>query len=324
MMHRFLLLLALPIVLNAGCVSYRIYGGRFGDQLLHYAKAKWFAHNFNLKFYYSPYPPYTEKLVMHTKERHCPKRLRGRQVGITKRDGVGRSCASPVYITVNHRLDYKLGYFYQHPNWDSGHYITDWKGIIDNPEFREILREMIRPVQPLQTIHPPKGKLSAALHVRKGGGYDSPLFSKQFYDVQSLKGIGPRSEHSMFRKRSDASEPLKFPPNQFYIDQIGKLCESINFAPLHIHLFTDDKKPKKLLEEFRSHIPWENVTIVTSKQGVLEDFFSMLNYDYLIRSQSNFSQAVHLIGKFKKVFFPMSYEWRGDALIMTRCGVSEI
>ena len=198
-----------------------------------------------------------------------------------------------------------------------------------NASFCNMLRKIIAPIKLLDEFWLPQYRITVAVHVRKGGGYDRPLSSIQQFDdhldlveyTQTLVGCKP---HYAF---IDQNFPLKFPPDQYYIDQIKKLSEMLNDAPLYVYLFTDDPNPIAILEEYEWVIGKPNILFDCRKEknrhdlNVIEDFFAMTKFDCLIRPQSNFSRGVQLIGKHKIIMHPKKAAWANGKLIINMVNI---
>jgi len=205
-----------------------------------------------------------------------------------------------------------------------------------NVSFRNILRKMIAPIKPLAEFCLPQDRITVAVHVRKGGGYDRPLSSIQQFEghLNSVEYTQATVAYKPPYVYADQKFPLKFPPNQYYMDQIKKLSEMFNDAPLYVYLFTDDPNPIAMLEEYEWIIGKPNILFDCRKKenrhdlNVIEDFFAMARFDCLIRSQSNFSRGAQLIGKHKIVIHPKQASWVDGKLIINKinvvlCGVDD-
>lgn len=108
----------------------------------------------------------------------------------------------------------------------------------------------------------------------------------------------------------------KFPPIQYYIDQLNFLMERLKNKPLYIQIFTDDKDPVALINIIQNKVQNTNITIhyednrsKSHATRIIEDLFNMARFDILIRSQSYFARAAELIGNFKIVMYPLHSYW---------------
>lgn len=250
-------------------------GSRFGDKLRHYIEAKWFAYQNNLTFYVKPFKYYD-----------CLK-------------------AADVDLAIK---KLPLEYF----EAKTIHGSNCFAKIKKDEVFLKELREVISPKIPLDLITPPKDIISVAVHIRKGGGYDLPLKSVQIFDLKD-QHIPIKSNNYL-----DKYYPLRGVPEQYYIDQIKKISEFFHDQPLYVYIFTDDPNPSLLCERIKKHVKLDNIIFDCRKneckhdKNVLEDFFSMLNFDCLIRGGSGFSVIISLLGDFKVCISPVDYHWEMD------------
>ncbi|MCI5052055.1 MAG: hypothetical protein MRY21_02830 [Simkaniaceae bacterium] len=216
---------------------------------------------------------------------------------------------------------YRVNLDYCHPDWKSQFEISLAKGLIDDPTFLHHFRNSIHPIQKPKRMELPKGRISVAVHIRKGGGIDNPLKSEQIYHLPPL----PSSELSRIRRpfeEADLGEPLKFPPEQYYIDQIYRISEYFNHAPLYVHIFTDEKETQALLSRIKGALRLENVTWGIRDRGngpkrhILDDLYAMTQFDCLIRSASNFSQIAQLLKDYSVVIYPIDWGWFQDRFLV--------
>jgi len=195
--------------------------------------------------------------------------------------------------------------------------------------FRNTLRKMIAPIKPFDEFYLPHDRITIAVHVRKGGGYDRPLLSTQQFEghLDSVEYTQTVVAYKPSYAYVDQKFPLKFPPDQYYIDQIKKLSEILNDVPLYVYLFTDDPNPLAILKEYEWMIGKPNILFDCRKEEnchdlhVIEDFFAMTEFDCLIRSQSNFSRGVQLIGEHKIVIHPKQASWVDGKLIISMINI---
>jgi len=193
-----------------------------------------------------------------------------------------------------------------------------------NIAFRNTLRKMIAPIKSVGKLCLPQDRISVAVHVRKGGGYDPPLSSIQQFGghLNLVEYVQTVVSHKPSYAYVDQKFPLKFPPDQYYIDQIKKLSEILNDAPLYVYLFTDDSNPIAIREEYEWIVGKPNILFDCRREenrhdlNVIEDFFAMTEFDCLIRSQSHFARGVQLIGKHKIVIHPKQASWVDGKLVI--------
>jgi hypothetical protein len=84
-------------------------------------------------------------------------------------------------------------------------------------------------------------------------------------------------------------------------------------GPCYIYLFTDDHDPARVAHEIMSHCSPEDCNRITLQwrteenredAHVIEDFFDMMRFEYLIRARSNFSLYVERLGNSKIAIVP--------------------
>jgi len=174
-------------------------------------------------------------------------------------------------------------------------------------KFFTKMKDLIKPINKIEYIDLPKDKITVAVHVRRGGGYDKPLI---YIDKKGKK-----------KQR----RPLKFPPDEYYINQIKSLSSFFNNVPIHVHVFTDDQDPVKITNRYEKCINLSNITYSCRKTGnhhdknIFDDLFNMAHkFDCLIRPSSNFSIIAHLLGDHRVVISPMEYIWQNDTLTISK------
>lgn len=143
------------------------------------------------------------------------------------------------------------------------------------------------PKKPLPLITPPSDKISVAVHVRKGGTYES-------WGLSFKQG----------------SHLHKIPFNEFYSDQIKSVSALLGNRPLYVFIFTDDENPEALLETIKKSVNVPSIVYDCRRENnhhntnVLEDFFSMMHFDVLIRPDSNYSILAEKLGEHSLVIYP--------------------
>ena len=225
-------------------------GGRFGEQLQGYLHAKWLSYKYEIPLLYSPFS-YSTHL-----------RLDDLEIPFDKAPSSHHQLAASNPLPDSSR--YTCYLYHEERGFDPLIFFdVEWK----DPKFRKIVLEMIAPKEKLSMIYPPKDALSIAIHVREGGGFDS--------------------DNTRF------VIPLKLPPMSYYKEALLKVFALFPNEQFACYLFTDAANPEPIAEELKSVIPM-GMTLEFRKENrhdinVLEDFFSLFNFDILIRSQSQFS-----------------------------------
>ncbi len=302
------------------------WGGRLGDKLMMYIKAKYVAYKLNIPFYIKHFS-YIDSLKIHDLETYLPPQKGIKQI---------RDIKSMPSINAHENAIYIIHYYFQLPTWGKYQELYDsqeislWDEIINDPIFINQLKQTISPRKSINLCPVPSdNSVKVALHIRQGGGFDIPLYSRQLYDKAQLKNAVQVAcpEHFGRKKYADSAWPLKFPPLQFYIDQIRYLAELLHYQPMYIHIFTDHSEPELLVKTLHEQLALENIWFGFRKednhhsQNILEDLFSMTQFEYLIRSGSNLPQIAQLIGNFKLTIYPHEAAWIDDMLVVTNVGI---
>lgn len=303
------------------------WGGRLGDKLMMYVKAKWVAHHYKLSFLYKPFKG-SDQFMMHETERSLEEAVRSHHY--TRRALLQDIPGSlDQYISLQGDILYTVHYYFNLPHW--GDYqkkydsqeVMAWSEIYEDYEFLEELKKVIAPRKQLTLDHPPKDKISVAVHIRRGGSFDHPVLSRQLYSKEDLNAdeVQPAGTYS------DKYWPFKFPPLQYYVDQIIRVSNGYNDAPLYVYIYTDDHNPVEMMQKIEKAVNKSNITFDCRRQtnnensNVLEDMFSMINYDCLIRSGSNYPQIAQLLGNHRIVFYPRSFTWVGNTMVIDDVGI---
>ena len=90
-----------------------------------------------------------------------------------------------------------------------------------------------------------------------------------------------------------------------------------------MHIFTDDADTQGLLNNFQFFFPDPRVEIHTRltdnrhDKNVIIDFFSMMNFDVFIRTNSSFSNMIYVLSDHKLSITPTRHEWVGNCLVIT-------
>lgn len=301
------------------------WGGRLGDMLIMYVKAKWVAFHYNLPLLYKPFA-YSDELELHFKEQYLHHHmLKDYKKRITCKDAPEHLDS---LINPKENALYTVHYYFNLPHWgecqkkyDSQEIMT-WPEIYNDRKFLQELKKNIAPHTPLQLHDIPTDKISVAVHVRMGGGFDHPLLSRQLYSLDSLDA----GEEMPANTYSDKYWPLKFVPLQYYVDQIKRLSEMLNDDAMYVHIYTDDKDPVTVMNTIAAAVNKTNIVFNCRKddnhhsKNVLEDLFSMARYHCLIRSGTNYPQISQLIGNHRIVIYPKSCKWIGNTMIVDDVG----
>ncbi len=281
---------------QAAIISHDNKASLTGDKLLQFTKALWVAEQNNLRFKFNPFN------LSNRLNTHNSNEVTENISGIKKIEDV----KSESQIDPKANVVYLISYYFKAQQWGHWLEVTSWKGIWDNEEFRDKLRSFISPNFEIPKLELPKGRIHVALHVRKGGGVGHPLFSERSTEIRQTY--------------ADKIWPIKFPPDEYYIEQIKRMSDLLDNKPMHVQIFTDDPNPRRLITKYSKAANKSNITFGarevgnTIKTNILEDLFTMTTFDYFIRGGSNFAQIIHLLGKFKICIYPRSAAWHGNTM----------
>ena len=279
-------------------ITYELSGGRFGDSLMSYLHAKWISFVYDIPLAYRSFQ-YSDQLVLHSCEKHLGLSQPTKRVTLTKYNlaiDKNRDClyVVPYFAEVlsEHKFPGACHWIYFPVNWN-------------NELFYSQICSLIKPIDSnLLNFTLPLDKITVALHVRKGGGYDRPLLS----DTQ-------RPDH-VYSYYSDYHSMLKFPPEFFFIEQLKRVSNYFDHKPIYAYVFTDDANPAALVERFKKQLnEYPNIELDYRKEGnrhdshVVEDFFALTKFDCLIRPQSNFSLVAAKIANYKLEIYPTECHW---------------
>lgn len=278
-------------------LTYEYFGGRFGDNLMAYLHAKWLSFQSKIPLLYKPFP-YSSELVLDDVEfKYDPKCQKDfEEVRFRKNDHLDLDSS-------NFSKIYTVHYFPE-STWEKSrgtrhngkpwvdYFSVDWK----NLEFRKQVQNLIQPKENLSLLIPPKDLINIAIHFREGGGFDQNI--------------------------SDLNLPLKFPPLDFYIGALLEMIDLFKGQPIYCFLFTDAKKPKEYLEKIRAALPADTNVVLECRstdnswdKNVLEDFFSLFQFDALIYPQSHFSMVPALIHDYTATCTVAYDFWEQDRLV---------
>ncbi len=329
-MKEFFKLISLIFIFNfiecQNFVTYSLSSGRLGDQLVSYCHARWISYKYGFCFLYKPFP-YSDKLLMHVKDvsyNSISKQKLNYKILKAKQplnDFIKDNDKNTLYVIpyfpesleeyqpIDFPLNKSSRIINQFP-----YFKVNWK----NKEFKKLISSSIKPKYHIKLIKPDKNKINIAIHVRRNsGGYDSSALhnSKEPYNPKI--------------KYMDILFPLKHPPIEYYFEQLQNLVNQFSDQEVYVYIFTDDPNPLSIVNEFKKHVFHKNLIFDfrLSKNNhysnVLEDLFSMIEFDYLIRADSNLSIIASKIGNFQQVISPAHHLWEETYLIIDKVNIEE-
>ncbi|MCH9614710.1 MAG: hypothetical protein SP1CHLAM54_13230 [Chlamydiia bacterium] len=288
-------LIALPLVIKkpkkipkqTPLVKYELSGGRFGDNLIAYMHAKWVSMRRGWPLLYTPFQ-YSDKLRLHALEKHHDK------VDLTNYSETRYQHPLNAPRKKKNHL-FKVSYFpealEENYSGESSYLSVDW----NHKKFKKLLRESIAPNEPIETVGKVAGCFNLAVHVRLGCGED---------DAGTVLG-----------------SPLKFPPISYYIAAIKKVHALKNHEPMHVFIFTDAKYPPNVQEEIATAFEGQAITFGCREkdnrreENILIDFFSMCEFDGLIRGTSSYAIAASKLADYQVEISPHTIGLRPNSTV---------
>lgn len=281
-------------------ITYELNGGRFGDNIATYVRCKWFSWTYDIPLLYKPFK-FSDALMMDREEIHF--------ASISK-DSFDK------IIEVNSAVDM------QQEHADSTLFITNfytktpdlYRCIVEHEEFGNHIKQMLKPIHSCTAISLPNDAITVAVHVRKGGGFDKPLLSIQQYEF--IEKVTANNQYA------DQTHPLKFPPDQYYINQVSALSNLLENRDMFVFIFTDDKNPRDIVDRYQKAINKKNIVFDCRKNengraiNIIEDIYGMAQFDCLIRSSSSFAKVAQYIGNHKIIISPTHSQWINNILVI--------
>ncbi len=144
-----------PVEQISSAVTYELNGGRLGDNLISYIRAKWISYHYNIPLIFLPFR-HSDQLVLDTLE-HQRDGTFVNTVEIDK-DTVIDPHSSTLYVST--------WYSPLRPQWE-------------DQKFLKIVHSHIAPVNSYTPVDIPANCFSVAVHVRTGNGFDNLCIQKQ-------------------------------------------------------------------------------------------------------------------------------------------------
>lgn len=270
-------------------VTYDLGYGRFGDKLLCYLHAKWISYRYAIPLLYKPFP-YSDQLVLHQCERHF-KDSDFHRFEKTIHPSFGMEISFQNDISNLYVIPYFPEAMWEHTPQNAYYYFpVDW----NDQGFKSEIKKLISPLHVQPELRLPTGKITVAVHIRLGGGFD------------------PADGWTHM--------PLKLPPIDFYKKQIRHMYELLGHKPLYVHIFTDDRNPIKLMQECQEFTKDLDIQYGCRMEGnahnsnVIKDFFDMTKFDCLIRAESNFSIVLAKLSDFMIEISPTHFTWTAPGI----------
>lgn len=321
---------------------------RLGDAITTVCKTLYFAQTYNLPIYFQDFP-YFDQFAISKEEKKLTQQIHNK---FSKK------------ILVSKAADIENNLNDKEPILFECHFLSETPLLYtltqEYPEFGNSVRNLFRPLIEIPPLPKPPAVITVGLHVRKGGGFDRPLGSKQEYEAQQslpkgiyLKKHYPQGSHDdlwhinwppglmyieaikqyLYKKNafSDYIWPVKFPCDQYYIDQLKELSKMLPGKNLLVYLFTDDPDPEEIINRYSAQLK-EYPRIIFSyrlkgnhhDKNVVQDLFSLSQCDCLISANSSFASAAQLLGNYQVMIFPVWATVFHDKIVINKVGIITI
>lgn len=315
-------------------ISNKPWGG-LGDNIMSFAIAKAISMHYNLEFYYSKFR-YSDLFLFDCAEKKITYDVEGAQEV---------SFVNPLnYADHANEYDNMLGNYLLYT-----YCLTPCGAHVSEKIFNEI-KKLIKFKQKIDVNIIPQDRVSLAVHIRKGNGggenYDGELTSLQLFDfdrsmvryhnVNTYPFESLEEQYTCINSSKWTMDTgytllsLKFPPEQYYVDQIIKISQDLNNQNIAVLIVTDDRDPFSLISRIKQSINKSNITyhyvdnrLKDHSTRIVEDLYNLSLCDGLIRSQSNFAKIAELMGNHKFIFFTGNHKWVDGKMIITDVAVKK-
>lgn len=315
-------------------ITYVNNHGRLGDHVLLYMRTRMLSLRYKIPFFYEPFKysdlfafsKFSKTLSANDKEKFTKTIMLSDEEELKTNL---KACHEPTLFVCKFTTTIEVSpeYFFQ----ENG--------------LRNILRKELKLARIVNCPVFPDDRILVAVHVRKGVGHDPALISKQYFEnsnafveyvfsepsgIHNIPPMMPPPQECFFteKKYSDQRWPTKFPPEQFYVDQIKKLSELLGDPPLYMYVFTDDPAANSLVARLEKSVSKPNILFGVregnhgSDTDILEDLHVMMCCDCLIRGSSGFARIAHIVGNHRLVFALAGIRWvTSDVLLADKVNI---
>lgn len=290
---------------DVSMVTYDLSGGRFGDGLVSYFHGKWLSYRYGIPLLFNPFP-LSEYLNLSAMEVNPDERHRSsfkEVVHLISKENIERLKCHQKEENILYVVPYYSEFEGEcNHEFFKKHVHIEWQ----NESFRNLLLKHIDSdhAKPRPVIF--QDMVNIALHVRTGRGFDNLASPGEDY-IQALKNE---------KQFCNIFFPLKLPAMNYFSNALHQCCLLLGNEQVHVHVFTDDVQPVKVLNALQDHmnlVEHDCSLVYTHGDGsqkalsIIEDFLSMTHFDCLIRPASNFSFAAAKISDFHMEISPKRF-----------------
>ena len=215
---------------NNKAISYELTGGRFGDNLVAYLHAKWLSYQYQLPLLCVPFQ-YSDKLCLSDYEKFNDSLDLSRQPFIAKDTFHTFNSSSKATLWILKPFP-ECFYEFIDPQLQANafknlkFFCVDWQ----DETFLSEIKKCLKPINPLYKFELSHEFINVALHVRK-------ICSSPF------DGLPVRDYF-----------PLKFPNDDYYLNQLKWLTKFYPDKNLFVFIFTDDPNPAAIAQSYQEKL----------------------------------------------------------------------
>lgn len=264
----FSFLLLIDLDSKESAVTYVLNGGRFGDNISSYSRAKWISYKYKIPLLYRPIH-HSKELQVHRLEKH----YRNSHLKLF-------TAVQEIPEEGDYEIDPEAGILYE-VAWKSNVEI-DW----EDREFLKIIRNSLALKKPLNPLNIPSDMISIAMHLRSPGWY--PIDNETLIHIFPLRWVTTEFYIEQLKRIMSL-----YPDKQFFVHiftdhhhpeiLVSEIDEQINDERVHY--------------DFRTEGNRHNLNVV-------QDFWHMTQYNCLIRAESQFSKHAEVLGEYDIVIWP--------------------
>lgn len=284
--------------LQNNAITFVLSGGRLGDNLLSYIHAKWLSYIYDLPLLFQPFLNCEFFCLFEQENYHSSDFQFSQNVHINRNNlnsiapGDGSICYNLPYFPET-AVESAIPWLY---HMQLPVFSINW----EDRTFKLMIKKLLAPRVDIQPIALQEDRINIAVHYRS-----------EFGDNNTLQNL----------QRNHA---IKFPSITYHIEQLQRLIKLFSEHKIFVYLFSDDSNPENLIRIFQEAIPNQEIQWATKKRtssspSILEDlndFYSIGQFDCLVRSASNFSSIAAKLGNYIIEIAPSHYHFEGDVLVI--------
>jgi len=299
---------------NGNILSYQLTPGRLGDHLLAVAKTELVAQLEKLPVAHVPFE-WSDHLALSKQINYKAPKSSRRLILHKYKPGITALLKNTTFL-----CSLKTDIYSDKQSMDKQNNIGNFGNLYEytrtNPVFKKRLQRLIAPLHTIEALDLPKNRITVAVHVRTGGGFDK---------LSRMDQHTAKKENGRY---TDQIHPQRFPPESYYTQQIETVSMLLGHQPLFVHIFTDDRDPLAITKRFQqklSHL--SNITYSCRATGnahnlnVIDDLFNMTRFDCLIRPASSYSKMAQLLGDHVIITYPKQVIWVNGILVADKVGI---